>query len=506
MARAQQVRRALPESDRIDTARLGQRFSDMSPATRQRVVDQMGSLKQSTRDYIAETDVEAPGAKTAKLIEVTGSGGKRALRALADGNRRAADALLRMADDAATQRAMVRAWENGDVSTKELATALRQYNELDASERAEFRKMSAATGDDGVEFMANAKGQTVRVALDGSGDVDESFRRALARAADSDAVDSYAQLDRAVRKIDELEGERKRRAKQLIADTDGAGVRFVDEFDKKQLRSLSDEIEDGTVSQREVAVFVRGIQGRETLETLNRGVLNDYEVSDLAAFIHQTDGHSSDLVNDLDAGRIRQALELDKVGQRRLANVAYEGSISGDRSLASDDITPEEFLQHINDRNIDPENIRMIAKSDGAIISLLPGDSDFGLQHLLERHFRGSTVNTNADETRFFPSGSEAASRSTGPAADLPAKMDRNELAPLLRKTIEEGSHDGGTYTAEFDSPRHGIKKVQVNTESGKIATAYPLAGPEVKRWNWKTGQWEERTGSGWQRWNEPYQ
>ncbi|WP_225335637.1 hypothetical protein [Halomicrobium urmianum] len=43
MARAQQVRKALPESDRIDTARLGNRLSDMSPAIRQRLVDQMGS-------------------------------------------------------------------------------------------------------------------------------------------------------------------------------------------------------------------------------------------------------------------------------------------------------------------------------------------------------------------------------------------------------------------------------------------------------------------------------
>ncbi|WP_226013282.1 hypothetical protein [Halomicrobium salinisoli] len=160
MARAQQVRKALPDNDKIDTARLGKKLSDMSPATRQRVVDQMGSLKRSTRNYIAETDVEAPGAKTAKLIEVTGSGGKRALRALADGNRRAADALLRMADDAATQRAMVRAWENGDVSTKELATALRRYNELDASERADFREVHAAAGDDAVAFASRTDSDT----------------------------------------------------------------------------------------------------------------------------------------------------------------------------------------------------------------------------------------------------------------------------------------------------------------------------------------------------------
>ncbi len=120
----------------VDTARLCKRLDEMPAATRQCVSRQMADLSDSTKDCFAATDVEAPGAKTAKLIEVTGSGGKRALRALADGNRRAADALLKLHDDVATQRAMVPAWERGDVSTKELATALRRYDGIDDTEQA----------------------------------------------------------------------------------------------------------------------------------------------------------------------------------------------------------------------------------------------------------------------------------------------------------------------------------------------------------------------------------
>ena len=83
--------------------------------------------------------------------------------------------------------------------------------------------------------------QTVRIVADGSGDVDEAFRRGVYRAADDDAIDSYSQLDRAVRQVDELDGAQQRRAKQLVSDTNGAGVKLVDELDETTLTRLLDE-------------------------------------------------------------------------------------------------------------------------------------------------------------------------------------------------------------------------------------------------------------------------
>ncbi|AXR79509.1 hypothetical protein [Natrarchaeobaculum sulfurireducens] len=50
------------------------------------------------------------------------------------------------------------------------------------------------------------------------------------RAADDDGV-SYGQIDRAVRTIDDLDGPAKTRAERLVRETDGDGLRLVDEMD-----------------------------------------------------------------------------------------------------------------------------------------------------------------------------------------------------------------------------------------------------------------------------------
>lgn len=162
MAAAGRVNTRLPDVD-VDTGRVGNRLSDLPPAARGRVVRNMNQLNDGTKRYLAETDVANPGTKTAKLIEVSGSGGRKALDALASTNRRAADALLRLADDAATQRAMVRAWERGDLSTTELATSLRRYNAMDAGQRADFRDFTGATGPDGMKFVNEADEDTLDV-------------------------------------------------------------------------------------------------------------------------------------------------------------------------------------------------------------------------------------------------------------------------------------------------------------------------------------------------------
>ena len=164
------------------------------------------------------------------------------------------------------------------------------------------------------------------------------------------------------------------------------------------------------------------------------------------------------------------------------------------------------MLRYIDEKDIDPTEMRMIAKGESGLVSLIPGDSDAGLGHLLDRHFDGTEINTDADETTFFPSGGTPTSRGTGPSAELPTGMNRDDIAPSLRRAIEDGSEDGGTYIATFRSSRYGIKKVQVNTNSGTVATAYPLEGPNVRRWNRNTDQREKWTSSGWTRWTKPYQ
>ena len=72
---------------------------------------------------------------------------------------------------------------------------------------------------------------TLRVMADGSGDTNDAFVRGVYRAADDDSVSSYGQIDRAVERIDDLDGPAQTRAKRLVADTDGDGVKYIDELD-----------------------------------------------------------------------------------------------------------------------------------------------------------------------------------------------------------------------------------------------------------------------------------
>ena len=71
-----------------------------------------------------------------------------------------------------TQRQFVNAYQRGEVDSGELGTALRRYDELDASGEDAAEELIASTGDDGVDLLANANGDTVRVALDGSRSLD----------------------------------------------------------------------------------------------------------------------------------------------------------------------------------------------------------------------------------------------------------------------------------------------------------------------------------------------
>jgi hypothetical protein len=104
-----------------------------------------------------------------------------------------------------------------------------------------------------------------RILADGSGDLDARFDRAIARAAEGDTADSD-QLNDAIRTVGDLRGVEKTRAKRLIAETDGAGVKFVGKLDDAQLRPLlinvdstptlsrlSRQFDDGVVEERHLS-------------------------------------------------------------------------------------------------------------------------------------------------------------------------------------------------------------------------------------------------------------
>jgi hypothetical protein len=176
-----------------------------------------------------------------------------------------------------TQRQFVTAYQRGEVDSDELATALRQYDELDAEGKETADDLIAATGDEGVEFVSEANGETVRVHADGSGDLDDAYDRSIVRAADGDDINND-QLKRAVQKIDELSGERKRRAKQLVADAGPNGAKLVDELGDESLEGLL-TINVGGASTNTLRLL------RENLAELNG---NDVSTSRISGFIQNT--------------------------------------------------------------------------------------------------------------------------------------------------------------------------------------------------------------------------
>lgn len=62
-------------------------------------------------------------------------------------------------------------------------------------------------------------------------------------------------------------------------------------------------------------------------------------------------------------------------------------------------------------------------------------------------------------------------------------------------------------YDIEYNSNPYRIKRVNLETEESKVVSGWPTEGSSVRRWNWKTKQWEKWTdSSGWVRWQKPYQ
>jgi len=151
LLRAGRINDTLPDTD-VRTGTLSARLNDLSRPRRQRVVDQFESLDRGTKDYLGDTDIDAPAVKTADLFRNTGPRGRRTLDALAETDGEAADVLLKI-DDPETQWRFVRAYDSGEADADELATALRRYEELNADEKALARRGLKRSDDGGIDLV-----------------------------------------------------------------------------------------------------------------------------------------------------------------------------------------------------------------------------------------------------------------------------------------------------------------------------------------------------------------
>ncbi|WP_191907525.1 right-handed parallel beta-helix repeat-containing protein [Haloarcula sp. CBA1131] len=238
LRQAGKIDETLPNTN-VRTGTLSAKLNNMPGPKRKQVTEQFDELDPKTKRYLSKTDVDAPATKSADLFRNAGPSGRKTLNDLADTDRRAADALLKM-DDAATQRRFVKAHRQGEVSSNELATAVKRYDNLDASGKDGADDVLAATGDDGTEFLAEADDDTVQRAV-ADGGID-GYDRTKADLLADDSVDS-AMVTRVDNRISELDGEPAERARDLVDDTDEAGVRLIDELDQADGDALDSFVE-----------------------------------------------------------------------------------------------------------------------------------------------------------------------------------------------------------------------------------------------------------------------
>jgi hypothetical protein len=160
-----------------------------------------------------------------------------------------------MDDTPRTQRAFARAYGDGELDRSEAATALERYDELDAREQDAADELVAETGDDGTEFLAEADDDTVQRAV-ADGGID-GYDRTKADLLADDSVDS-AMVTRVDDRISELDANHAERARDLIDDTDGAGVRLIDDLDAE---TRSQVLRDSNIDTDELARATRKYDG-----------------------------------------------------------------------------------------------------------------------------------------------------------------------------------------------------------------------------------------------------
>jgi hypothetical protein len=334
--------------------------------------------------------------------------------------------------------------DTSDPSIDDTVRAIRRYDEMEASEQAAFREVAQTTDRDALDVLANSGGPARRVMTDGG--VDTSFREAVADAANSDAIDSFDQLDDAVRKIDDLDGEANLRARELIDETDGVGLKFVDEFETTQLRTVMDAVEstDGLVrlSRQFDAGTVDSRHLDEITDLLNSG---DMDGADVRRFSEMLDRKDSDPLID------------DSIDANDLLARAQKSDLSNSLGIVQ----------------------------RGSKISILPdGDSDTGWTHIKSRHIDGTYKIDQKDSTSFFPVGQKVKGKK------LSTKLSESDVKRMVLDTIKYGDEavtgSRAKYYFEPTSngyPNSGVDGMRVVVEEGTVKTAFPLSGDSVYKW-----------------------
>ncbi|WP_188854272.1 hypothetical protein [Haloarcula argentinensis] len=481
LRQAGKIDSTLPDTN-VRTGTLSAKLNKMPGPKRKQVTEQFDELDPQTKRYLSKTDVDAPATKSANLFRNAGPSGRKTLNKLADTDRKAADALLEM-DDAATQRRFVKAHKQGEMSTDELSTALKRYDSLDSDGKDTANELIAQTGDDGSELLARADSDTVdKVVADGGID---DYDQSIARLYGDDSVDSN-RLSRVEDTIDGLGGQKKEIAKDLIAETDEAGVRFVDRTSESDVKALFGQI----------------------------GSDPDLSSGNIVRFVRSTDGEAAEVIDEVSTGRYTDLLRLRGSNQRLAKEILIDGEIGGKSRFVDSSVDGDEVVRIArnfergryegpNGQTLDFDDVRVIGKQPNGNGMFMSKQS---VDHAFERHVLGSGIATK-ERTSLFPTGTVIRNSQVDSPAELPSSMSlsnrelRNEIKDFAFRTIRNENHDGGD--AAYDGiSRNGIEEVTINVDGSKVDSVYPTRGTSVRRWNNAAGRWEKWDGSDWVEWN----
>ena len=283
--------------------------------------------------------------------------------------------------------------------------------------------------------------ETARLAADGGAD----FRRGVYRAADSEAIDSFDQIDNAVRKIENLDGPANHRAKLLVYDTDGPGVKLVDELDSTDLRTL-----------------FKSVESRDTLARLSRqfddGTVESRHLDEITDLLDSGDMDSADL------GRFSEMLD-----QRKSDPLI-------DDSIGADDLLATASKSDLSD------SLGVIKRGE-RIHTIPEGDVEAGWNHIKSRHIDGDYKLDQKDSTSFFPAGQ------TVKGKELPDGLSERKVQEMVADAIKHGDETvTGSRIEYYFEPtdgysNSGVNNMKVIVDDGTVKTAFPISGEKVYKW-----------------------
>jgi hypothetical protein len=269
--------------------------------------------------------------------------------------------------------------------------------------------------------------QTLRIIADGG----TNFRRDVYRAADSDAIDSYQQLQRGLGRIDDLDSPRaKTHARQLVDETGGDGVRLLADMDNDALEAF--------YRMEQKAGFSDSINFRQWRANVARGSTdldpswtNNYIKDVEKAASHVNIENADGLVRELSGNNANPSQVLGQAGEARsamyYANTGYEVTVepaAGDYDMATRLAGQTEYVEvktrkgSLDDSNYWKSQIEAMNKKnknadnvpkENAVLEVqttadLP-EIDAGVNHL--QVWLDTKVNTNLGEVRIRSSNAD---------------------------------------------------------------------------------------------------